>query len=96
MAKKITKHARRRLRERSNIRKDYGCLIITVKRKGKTKNDYCGEFRNYLHSKRANIKVYNETIYIFSKGKKKLITAYPVPSEYLPTSKYEEKEEVVS
>ena len=98
MAKKITKHARRRLRERSNIRKDYGSLIVVVKKKGKTKHDYCGEFHNYLCSKGANIKVYNETIYIFSKGKKKLITTYPVPSNFLPTSKYEAKtkEEVVS
>lgn len=98
MAKKITRHAKKRLRERSNIRKDYGNLIVAVKKKGKTKHDYHGKFHDYLCSKRANIKVYNETIYIFSKGKKKLITTYPVPSEYLPTSKYEEKqkEEVVS
>lgn len=91
MPKNVSSHAKKRLNERVGIKSDYGNLFNNIKKYGKTKRQFQGEFYKYLNSKDRGktIKVFNDCIYIFSKTKKKLITTYKVPKSYLPTSKYE-------
>lgn len=96
MPKNVSSHAKKRLKERVGIKNDYGTLLNSIKKYGKTKKQFQGEFYKYLNSKDRGktIKVFNECIYIFSKSKKKLITTYKVPKSYLPTIKYEINNEV--
>lgn len=91
MPKHVSSHAKKRLMERVGIKSDYGTLLNSIKKYGKTKKNFRGEFYKYLNSKDRgkNIKVFNDCIYIFSKSKKRLITTYKVPKSYLPISKYE-------
>lgn len=91
MKKRITKHAKKRLRERTGVYNNYTNLLRNVLKKGIPSNHYTGAFYSYLASKQngSGIKVYKEKIYIFSPNKKKfLLTTFPVPDMYLPTSKY--------
>uniref|UniRef100_UPI003FEF82C4 hypothetical protein n=1 Tax=Candidatus Onthocola sp. TaxID=3085646 RepID=UPI003FEF82C4 len=91
MPKHVSSHAKKRLMERVGIKSDYGTLLNSIKKYGKTKKNFRGEFYKYLNSKDRGktIKVFNDCIYIFSKSKKRLITTYKVPKSYLPISKYE-------
>lgn len=91
--KKITNHAKFRIRERLGIIKNYNELIQNVEKYGKNITYYKGDFRKYLnnklHKKNIKIKVYNENIYIFNKTSKKLITVYPVLPKFFPSTNYE-------
>ena len=92
MYKKITKHGKKRLRERQNIGANSGTLLRSVKLNAKSMYEYQGKFFQYLRSKydkyNTTVKVHGDNVYIFSRGRKKLITTYPVPEKYLPTSDY--------
>ncbi len=90
MRKRITKHARQRLLERTGVSSSYARLLKNVSSKGYLARHYTGSFYSYLSSKNngQGIKVYKEKIYVFSLKNKRLLTTYPVPAAYLPTSKY--------
>ncbi|MDE5630429.1 MAG: hypothetical protein K2I70_02400, partial [Bacilli bacterium] len=52
----------------------------------------------YLNSKdNGEIRVYKDDVYLFGKGRrsKKLITVFPVPEKFLPTSNYEISDDVL-
>lgn len=91
--KKITNHAKYRIRQRLGIIKNHNRLIQNVEKYGKNITYYQGDFRKYLNhklrKKNIKIKVYNESIYIFNKTNKKLITVYPVLPKYFPSTNYE-------
>ena len=48
---RVTKHARKRIRERVMTNQNPISLLNTVSRKGKTKGMYEGKFHQYLTSK---------------------------------------------
>ena len=48
---RVTKHARKRIRERVMTNQSPISLLNTVSRKGKTKGMYEGKFHQYLTSK---------------------------------------------
>ncbi len=92
----ITKHGKRRLRERQNVITG-NALLRSVVRKGKIVYEFKNSFFRYLmkkYRKNKNIRVYGNNIYIFTKNSKKLITTYSVPAKYLPLEKYEIEKEV--
>lgn len=82
-----------RIRQRLGIIKNHNGLIQNVEKNGKSITYYQGDFRKYLNhklrKKNIKIKVYNESIYIFNKTNKKLITVYPVLPKYFPSANYE-------
>lgn len=93
--KRITRHAKKRLLERTGVSNSYTNFLRNVLSKGISSNRYTGSFYSYLISKNngRSIKVYKERIYVFSPTKdKRLLTTYPVPDAYLPTNKYLIKE----
>ena len=76
----ITKHGKRRLRERQNVITG-NALLRSVVRKGKIVYEFKNSFFRYLmkkYRKNKNIRVYGNNIYIFTKNSKKLITTYSV------------------
>ena len=66
MPKHVSSHAKKRLMERVGIKSDYGTLLNSIKKYGKTKKNFRGEFYKYLNSKDRGktIKVFNDCIYI--------------------------------
>ena len=92
MVKKVTYHAKMRIKERIDSRTKFSSLRYKVLQNGKDVRDYCGKFRQFLNSKknsRIRIKIYKDYLYFFTKNSKRVITAYHVPSKYLPLSYYE-------
>ena len=88
--KKVTKHGRKRLKERNNDRGRNGIFSL-AKIRGKMSADFEGEFHEYLESRMSRgsmVKVYKNNIYIYSKTSKILITTYPVPEKFLPVEQY--------
>ena len=89
---RVTKHGKKRIRERQNIT-SYPALLQVVKKKGKSIYYFKGIFFKYLRFKSKNykniIKVYGSNIFIFTRSSKKLITTYPVPEKYIPIKDYE-------
>lgn len=88
--KKVTKHGRKRLKERNNDCGRNGIFSL-AKIRGMMSLSFEGEFHGYLESKMnrgAMVKVYKNNIYIYSKGAKNLITTYPVPERFLPIEQY--------
>lgn len=88
--KRVTKHARKRLRQR-NINKGRNGIAISAKKNGKSKFYFEGAFHDYLSLKSSAgkiIKVYNNDIYIYSKSSNNLITMYAVPKKYIPVEQY--------
>lgn len=86
----VTKHAKKRLRERISVSKRQVELAI---KRGNNVNDYTGSFRRYLDKikyKDVNfhIKIYGNHIYIFNPYWY-LVTALTISSKY---SKYKVKE----
>lgn len=51
MPKHVSSHAKKRLMERVGIKSDYGTLLNSIKKYGKTKKNFRGEFYKYLNSK---------------------------------------------
>lgn len=95
---RITKHGKRRIRERVDSIHNTNALARIVSKNGKSKGMYQGKFHQYLLSKSssgARIKVYQNNIYILSKNTKRLITTYPVPEKYLPTEQFEISDEIL-
>lgn len=94
---RLTKHGKRRIRERvDTIYKDNN-LVRIVSKNGKSKNIYQGSFRQYLENKTKSgikLKIYNNNIYILSKNTSRLITTYPIPDKYIPIEQYEISEEM--
>lgn len=98
MKTKVTKHGKTRLKERLNIFNAYATAMKTSKVNGKKIYHYEGKFFYYLNSKiNGKIYVYRDNIYLFGKSRKnkKLITVFPVPLKYLPTSQYEIDETIL-
>lgn len=88
--KKVTKHGRKRLKER-NINQGRNGIFTSARLRGKTSFYFEGEFRDYLISRMSSgiqVKVYKNNIYIYSRNSKNLITTYPVPEKYLPVEQY--------
>lgn len=91
---KITVHARRRFTERS----DFSSSEQQINSKqaflcGNKIHRYKEPFYSYLNERQMccgthTVKVYNEYVYIFANDTKKLVTVYPVPDCYLPSSDY--------
>lgn len=92
---KLSVHGNYRINERvKNTTIKNRTLIRNVLKNGYSKNKYKGKFYNYLlrkeKLKNIRVKVYNEEIYVFaSRNHQKLVTTYPVPNFFKPTSKYE-------
>lgn len=98
MKTKVTKHGKTRLKERLNIFNAYATVMKTSKVNGKRIYNYEGKFFYYLNSKtNGDIRVYKDNVFLFGKGRrsKKLITVFPVPERFLPTSQYEIDEEIL-
>lgn len=96
---RVTKHAKVRLRERTDSNHNSNAMSRIVSKNGKTKGFYQGKFHQYLLSKSisgARVKVYQDNIYIFSKNSKRLITTYPVPDKYLPVEQYELSNDILT
>lgn len=90
--RKITKHGKIRIKERIQTNFSEQSLISIVFKNGLSKERYIGEFHDYLLKKcqkGATIKVYKQNIYVFTKNSKTLLTTYPIPEKFLPSSKYE-------
>ena len=88
--KKVTKHGRKRLKER-NVNQGRNGIFTSARLRGKTSFYYEGDFRDYLVSRMSSgvqVKVYKNNIYIYSRNSKNLITTYPVPEKYLPVEQY--------
>ena len=88
--KKITKHGKKRLKQRNKNQCRNGIANI-AKKCGKTKRYFEGEFYEYLLTKSSRdctVKVYKNDIYIYARTSKKLITTYPVPKKFIPTEQY--------
>lgn len=89
---RVTKHGSVRIKERIGNTRD-NTLLRIVSSKGKSKNDYKGVLFRYLcakeKQKNAIIKLYKNNIYVLSKNTRRLITTYPLPSKYLPTTNFE-------
>ena len=86
----VTKHAKKRLRERISVSKRQVELAI---KRGNNIVDYSGSFRRYLDKiqykdEKCHLKIYGNHIYIFNPYWF-LITALTIPSKY---SKYKIKE----
>lgn len=96
MKRKVTHHAKMRIRERTELNAVSNNLVETVVRKGLTRLRYRGRFFQYLNRKKGQVKVYNDYIYFFSKTKRKLITVYPVPPKFLPTTQYEIPKNIIN
>lgn len=81
---KLSKHARKRLKERSSKSKRQSDLALS---RGKPISEFTGSFRRYLDkirlSKpfRVNILVYGDDIFIYS-DKNALITVFDIPTKY--------------
>lgn len=91
MTVKVSKHARRRAKERLNVsyKAERNKLFNKALRFGHNTNEFAGEFLDYLNSKtqkhkNTGIKVYDGNIYIYSNRNKLVITTYPVPQKFLP------------
>lgn len=96
---KVTKHGKRRLKERLNIFNAYAMEMKASKVNGKRIYNYEGKFFYYLNSKNnGEIRVYKENVFLFGRGRrsKKLITVFPVPKKFLPTKDYEIKEDILN
>ena len=96
---RITKHAKKRVLERVDSPHKSNSLSRIASKNGKSKNMYQGKLHQYLVSKSlrgANVKIYDNNIYIFSKNTKRLITTYAVPEKYLPVEQYELSNEIIS
>lgn len=96
---RVTKHARKRIRERVITNQSPISLLNTVSRKGKTKGMYEGKFHQYLTSKSINgkiAKVYKDNIYILTKNTRRLITTFKIPEKYLPVEQYEITKEKIA
>ncbi len=96
---RVTKHARKRIRERVMTNQSPISLLNTVSRKGKTKGMYEGKFHQYLTSKSINgkiAKVYKDNIYILTKNTRRLITTFKIPEKYLPVEQYEITKEKIA
>lgn len=99
MKRKLTYHGKKRVNERTMIYESKAALVRRVSMLGKTRNMYRGKFYQYLLSKSnrgAQVKVYNDYVYIMSKNSRRLITLYPVPEKYLPIKQYEIPRNVIS
>lgn len=91
MKTKVTKHGKRRLKERLNVFNAYAMEMKSSKVNGKRFYNYKGAFFYYLNSKtNGEIRVYKDNIFLFGKGRrsKKLITVFPVPERFLPINQY--------
>lgn len=89
--RRITRHGKRRIKERTNQRKNYKGVLTRVLRYGDSKDKYVGEFYRYLtrrSRKGARLKVYSKNIYVIAKNSKNLITVYPVPKRFFPLERY--------
>ena len=89
----ITNHARDRIGERTGItrKRERDKLSQQARRRGLAPDYFYGNFRSFLFSKayqkgHVKIKVYKECIFVY-RGKN-LLTMYPVPEVFKPTSKY--------
>lgn len=86
--RKITKHAKMRIKERSN-RNKYSTLLNTAIHKGNSKEKYDKGLYLYLYrkaKKNARVIVFSDYIFIISKTGKTLITMYPVPKRFRPAA----------
>lgn len=90
----ITHHAKERTLERT----DYSLTELKNKSQNALKHGYRirafgGQLHDYLLNKQlrgANylIRVYENNIYVFDAKRKRMLTIYPVPEEYLPVENY--------
>lgn len=88
--KRVTKHGRKRLKQR-NVNQCRNGISNNARKYGKTKRYFEGEFYEYLlnrTSRGCSVKVYKNDIYIFGKTSKNLITTYPIPERFLPIEQY--------
>lgn len=83
---KLSKHSKKRLIERANIRNNQKLYFRTALKKGKTWYDIKDKkLRTYLKSKQrvnSRIKLYDNKLFIYSKNKKQLYTIYELPTIY--------------
>ncbi len=87
----MTRHGNKRIKERVTDYSNKDSLLTLVRKNGRTKEDFIGEFYQYLLNKSrrgAKVRVYKNNIYILAKNSKKLITVYSVPSQFLPVTQY--------
>jgi len=89
MAVRVSKHAKFRAKERLDVayKSKRNQLFNRALKFGHPVNDFAGEFRDYLDSKKKKhknigIKVYDNNIFIYKN--KLVITVFPVPEKYLP------------
>ena len=88
--KKVTKHGKKRLKQR-NINQGRNGISFSARVNGKTKLYFEGDFYNYLNLKSSNgknVKVYKNNIFIYSKNSHNLITTFPVPKRFMPIEQY--------
>ena len=89
--KKLTKHGAYRFKQRVSRELDGTKTYRKAVQAGYNKENFTGEFYNYLLNKSSNrtvLKIYNGKIYISSKNSKKLITVLKIPNKYLPIEKF--------
>lgn len=91
---KVTEHAKKRLEERTNIKKyEWNKSASSAYKKGYRISVFSEPFYSYLKGRqlagdRTSVKVWNNNIYIFDNRHQKLLTIYPVPEEFLPIKKF--------
>ena len=92
--KPVTDHAKQRITERTDIPLSNAKRISDhVFKNGYKLRVFTGDLYDYLCSKRIDgghydIRVWEDYIYIYDTQQKRLLTVYPIPTEFLPISDY--------
>ena len=92
--KPVTDHAKQRITERTSIPLSEAKKIAKhVFKNGFKLRQFSGEFYDYLCGKRIDggqydIRVWEDMVYIYDTRQKRLLTVYPIPTEFLPISDY--------
>ena len=91
---KITKHARKRFCERTDFSPGQRNHDAKMAWKRGYKASQFGEplysylFEKQMEGDRTSVKIWGENVYVFDNRRKKLVTVYPVPEEFLPVKRY--------
>ena len=90
----VTRHASNRIQQRTEFspnQKNHN--INNAWKYGHKIDNYVDPFFSFLLTKqqegnRTIVKIYEDNIYVFENKKRRLITVYPVPEEYVPTKQF--------
>lgn len=98
---KLTKHGVKRFKQRVNTEQNISVAYKKALREGLNKEDFTGEFYQYLLEKTHSgkrLKIFKDKIYVSTRNSKKFVTVFDIPSKYIPIDQYmitENKKEIL-